>query len=370
MRLERVRLHVLRMRMKEPFRTSFGVEEEKRVILVEADVEGAVGVAECVAMVEPLYNEEWVEGAFLMLRDFLAPALLGADFDHPREVAPKLDFIRGNRMAKSAIESAIWDAYAKARGIPLWEALGGSWRPIPVGISVGIQPSPEALVRKVEGYLAAGYRRVKLKIAPGADLEYVAAVRRAFPDVPVMVDANSAYRLADADHLARLDDYDLMMIEQPLGHDDIVWHARLQSRLRTPICLDESIHTPEDAEKAIAIGACRVVNVKIGRVGGLERSLELHDVCRAAGVPVWCGGMLETGIGRAHNVAITTLPGFTLPGDTAASSRYWDEDIIEPPVVVTPEGTILPPKGPGIGYEVRWDRIARVREAEAELVPS
>ncbi|MBX5477039.1 MAG: o-succinylbenzoate synthase [Clostridia bacterium] len=367
MKLERVRLHVLRMQLKSPFRTSFGVELDRRFILVEAECEGVTGLAEVVAMDEPLYNEEFVDGALIALQRWLVPALLGKPFDHPCEIAPRLDFVRGNHMAKSGIESALWDAYARAQGIPLWKALGGEEKPIAVGVSVGIQASPEALVDVVSGYVAQGYRRIKLKIEPGHDYDFVAAVRRRFPDTPIMADANSAYRLTDADHLARFDELDLMMIEQPLAHDDIIHHSRLQPRLRTPICLDESIHTPEDARTAIELGACRIVNIKIGRVGGLQRAIEVHDICRAAGVPVWCGGMLESGIGRAHNIAIASLPGFTLPGDTSGSDRYWDEDIIDPPVTVRPDGTIPLPTAPGLGFEPKWDLIKRLTEQTVEI---
>jgi O-succinylbenzoate synthase len=362
MRIERLTVRVLTMRLKAPFRTSFGEQRERRFLLVEADCEGVKGLGEVVAFDAPLYSEEFTASALLVIERFLGPALVGVDIDHPSAIPARLAFVRRHPMAKSGLESAVWDAWAKAQGIPLRRALGGEDRPVPVGVSIGIQPSPAALVDVVRRFVDEGYRRMKLKIEPGRDVEYVAAVREAFPDVPLMVDANSAYRLADADHLARLDAFDLMMIEQPLGHDDIDEHAELQRRLKTPICLDESIHTLADAKRAIRLGACGVINIKVGRVGGPTEAIRIHDACRAAGIPVWCGGMLESGIGRAHNVAIATLPGFTLPGDTSASRRYWHEDIVEPEVEVTPDGHILPRPDPGIGYEPVWDRIERLTE--------
>jgi o-succinylbenzoate synthase len=362
-RLARVGLRVLTMRLKAPFVTSFGSQQERRFLLVDVEMDGVRGFGEVTCFGSPLYNEEFTDGAFLVLRDFLVPALLGQEIGHPSEVTDLLSFVRRHNMAKSGLEGAIWDAYAKAQGIPLWQALGGERRPVPVGVSIGIQASPADLAETASAFHAQGYRRLKLKIEPGRDIEYVAAVRRALPEALIMADANSAYHLADADHLASLDDMNLMMLEQPLSHDDIFEHAELQKKLRTPICLDESIHTPEDAALAIRLKSCGIINIKVGRVGGLENVRRMAGIARAAGVPVWCGGMLESGIGRAHNIALASLPGFTLPGDTSGSDRYWHEDIVTPPVTVGADGTITLPEGPGIGYEPDWQAIERFTDA-------
>lgn len=368
MRLNRVLLRVLRMQLKAPFRTSFGSQSDRRFILVEVDFEGISGLGEVGAFSSPLYNEEFTDSALLVLRDYLGPALVGKEIPNPHGVADRLSFVRRHHMAKAGLEGAIWDAFAKSEGIPLWQALGGERRPIPVGVSVGIQESPAALVETVSQFVNQGYRRIKLKIEPGRDLDYVRAVRGAFPDVPMMVDANSAYRLEDVEQLRRLDEFDLMMIEQPLSHDDIVQHAELQKHLRTRICLDESLHTPEDVRLAIRLGACGVVNIKVGRVAGLQRVREIEQICRTEGIPVWCGGMLESGVGRAHNVALATLPGFTLPGDTSGSNRYWHQDIVTPEITVNPDGTIDPPGGPGIGYRPDWQSIERFTEETVQVV--
>ncbi len=356
----------IEMRLLAPFETSFGREDVRRVLIVEAQGGGISGFAECCALSGPFYNEETVGTCWHMLRDFLVPAVLGREFQHPSEVDGWFAHIRRNHIARSAVESAVWDLHAQAVGEPLWRTLGGGKTRIDVGVSVGIHPDLASLCRTVEGFIRDGYRKVKIKIKPGKDVEVLRELRRQFGAVPMMADANSAYTLADIDTLRRLDEFGLMMIEQPLSHDDIIDHATLQKALRTPICLDESIHHAEDARRAIAIGACRIINIKIARVGGLAPALALHDVCLAAGVPVWCGGMLETGVGRAHNIAITTLPGFTLPGDTSASSRYWAEDIIDPPVTMESDGTIVVPQTPGRGYEVVRARLdARTVRSEA-----
>lgn len=363
MRLARVALRILTMRLKAPFVTSFGSQEERRFLLVDVDMDGVQGLGEVTCFGSPLYNEEFTDGAFLVLRDYLIPALLGKEIGHPSEVIDRLSFVRRHHMAKAGLEGAIWDAYAKAQGVPLWQALGGERRPVPVGVSIGIQDSPAALAATASAFHAQGYRRLKLKIEPGRDIDYVAAVRRALPDALIMADANSAYRLGDADHLSALDDMSLMMLEQPLGCDDIFEHAELQKRLRTPICLDESIHTPEDAALAIRLRSCGIINIKVGRVGGLENVRRMAAIAQAAGVPVWCGGMLESGVGRAHNIALASLPAFTLPGDTSGSDRYWHQDIVTPPVTVAADGTIALPEGPGIGYEPDWPAIERLTEA-------
>jgi O-succinylbenzoate synthase len=301
-----------------------------------------------------------------VLRDFLVPAAFALEFEHPRELAPAFARVRGHEMAKAALEMAVWDLFARRAGAPLHRVIGGRGGVVAAGVSVGLQKDVGALVAAVEREVAAGYRRVKIKIKPGADRALVEAVRERFPSLPLMVDANSAYTLADAPVLRGFDAYDLMMIEQPLAWDDIVDHATLQRQVRTPLCLDESIRSADDARRALEIGACGVVNIKAGRVGGFSGSLAVHDVCRARGVPVWCGGMLESGIGRLANVHLQTLPGFTLPGDTSASARYFPEDLIDPPVTVSPDGTIAVPEDPGIGHEIVWPRVERATVARQE----
>ncbi|KPV45161.1 O-succinylbenzoate synthase [Alicyclobacillus ferrooxydans] len=347
------------MNMKFPFTTSFGTQQRKELLLVEAvDEDGLCGWGESVAMLIPWYNEETVKTNWNMLEDYMIPKLIQDSIEHPDDVSAKLSFIRKNHMAKAAIEGAIWDLYAKKQQVPLARALGGSRDNIEVGVSIGIHKDVKALIQTIQDHLEQGYKRVKLKVMPGRDVEVIREVRRHFPDVPLMVDANSAYRLEDTDHLKQLDEFNLMMIEQPLASDDIIDHAKLQAQLQTPICLDESIHSVDDARKAIDLGSCGIINIKIGRVGGLTEAKKIHDLCAERQIPVWCGGMLEAGVGRAHNVAITTLSNFLLPGDTAASSRYWDEDIIEPEVTVS-DGFIAVPDAPGIGYEVNREKVDR-----------
>ncbi|CCO07537.1 o-succinylbenzoate synthase [Desulforamulus hydrothermalis] len=351
MKMHSITLRAMQMRLKAPFTTSFGTEWDKHFILVEVrDSEGRSGWGESVAMREPIYNEETVKTNWHMMKDFLIPLLWQRTPAHPQEVSTLFQHIRRNNMAKSALEGAVWDLYARQQGIPLSQALGGRRQTIEVGISIGIQESVDKLLALVEQYVEQGYRRIKIKIRPGWDIEAVAAVRNRFPRIPLMADANSAYTLADLERLRQLDQFDLMMVEQPLAHDDIVDHAVLQKHIKTPVCLDESIHSPEDARKAVELGSCRIINIKVGRVGGLAEARRIQEYCREQGIPVWCGGMLEAGVGRAHNVAVTTLPGFTLPGDTAASSRYWEQDIIQPEVTVE-KGLIQVPDRPGIGYQ-------------------
>jgi len=343
------------------FETSFGRVHHKQFIIVRADAEGASGYGECVADVDPYYSSETNDTAWHIITDFIAPRVIGADFDHPRDVFPALKAIRGHNMAKAAVEMAAWDLFARQRNAPLSRVLhpGGARDRIASGVSIGIQDSLDDLAAAVERELAAGYRRIKIKIKPGWDLDAVAAFRRRFASVPLMVDANAAYTLGDADHLAKLDAFDLMMIEQPLDYDDIGDHAALQRRLKTPICLDESIKSVHAAQEAIAAGACRIINIKPGRVGGFAESIRLHDLCAANGIPVWHGGMLESGIGRAANIHLSTLPNFSLPGDVAASKRYFDPDLIEPPIEVAADGTIAVPTGPGLGVSIRLDRLDR-----------
>jgi o-succinylbenzoate synthase len=358
-RIERIEVRALSLPLRFRFETSFGATREKQFLLVSVAADGLAGHAECVADADPYYLPETNATALHILRDFLAPLVFASDLAHPREAHAALSRVRGHEMAKAALEMALWELWARRESQPLWRALGGRPGRIAAGVSIGLQPDESALVEKVAEEVAAGYQRVKLKIKPGRDRALVEAVRKRFPRLPLMVDANSAYTLADAESLAALDAYGLTMIEQPLAWDDIVDHAVLARRLSTPICLDESIRSAEDARRAADLRACRVINVKVGRVGGFLSALAVHDLCRARGIPVWCGGMLESGIGRLANVHLQTLPGFTLPGDTAASARYFEEDLVDPPVVVDADGTIAVPEGPGIGHAILWPRVER-----------
>lgn len=364
MKLREVKLRHVRMKMKFPFSTSFGTFEDKEFILLEAkDENGESGWGESVAFHSPWYNEETVKTNWHMLEDFMIPKLLNTDIEHPDEVSEILSGIRKNNMAKSTIEGAVWDLFAKQKGIPLAVALGGEKKEIDVGISIGIQDTVLDLVHLIEEHVNEGYKRIKVKIKPGWDVEVLREVRKHFPNVPLMADANSAYHLNDIDRLKALDEFNLMMIEQPLSSDDIVDHAKLQKEISTPVCLDESIHSYEDARKAIELGSCKIINIKIGRVGGLTESKRIHDLCQKHDIPVWCGGMLESGVGRAHNIALTTLSNFILPGDTAASSRYWEKDIIDPEVVVE-NGKITVPEKCGIGYEPNREIIQQLTVSE------
>ncbi|MCR8848113.1 o-succinylbenzoate synthase [Rossellomorea sp. SC111] len=350
--IKEVILHTINVSLKSPFTTSFGTLQTKEVCLVEViDDSGISGWGETVTSDEPYYNEETTETARYILKDFLIPKLIKKEISHPKEVHPMLSFVRRNHIAKSAIETAIWDAFSKKNHKPLYELLGGEKKPIAVGKSIGIQKSPEELVSKVAQYVNEGFQKIKIKIAPGADFDYIRKVREEFPDINLMADANSAYTLKDTKHLKQLDQFHLLMIEQPLAHDDIIDHSILQKELSTPICLDESIHTYDDARKAIELGSCKIINIKIGRVGGLHESIRIHDLCKEHKIPVWCGGMLETGVGRSHNLHMTTLSNFTIPGDTAPSSHYWEEDIITEDIAMD-EGYISIPKGDGIGSVV------------------
>lgn len=359
MRIDRIELRLLRLPLVHSFETSFGRVSDKTFILVRLLAGGLEAWGECVAEAAPYYSPETNDTAWHVMTGFLGPSLLGLDLGHPRQVFPAFGAVRGHNMAKAALEMAAWDLHARRESQPLSRLLGGDRVRIVSGVSVGIQDSIEQLAAKIRTELDAGYRRVKVKIKPGWDVEVVRAVRERFGDIPLMVDANAAYSLADADHLAEFDAFGLVMIEQPLAYDDVSDHARLQRRLRTPICLDESIHSPRVARQAIETGACRIVNIKPGRLGGFSESIAVHDVCAAAGIPVWHGGMLESGIGRTHNIHLSTLPNFKLPGDVAASRRYFIPDLIEPPVEVAPDGTIAVPTGPGIGVTVDLDRITR-----------
>jgi O-succinylbenzoate synthase len=367
MRVRQITLREIEMKLVAPFETSVERTAVRRIVLVEADVDGVSGWGECVAGETPTYSPETTQTAWHILREFLWPLLKGKEFGAAGEVWRMLEHVRGHNMAKGAVEAAIWDAEAKQKGLPLWKHLGGTREEITSGVSVGIQESLEALVATVKKELEAGYQRIKVKIKPGKDLELVKRLRQEFPRIKLMVDANSAYTLEDWPLLKQLEGFYLMMIEQPLGWDDLYAHVELQKKLDTPICLDECIHTEEHARAAIALGACKIINIKLGRVGGHTVARRIHDLCQQNGVPVWCGGMLEAGIGRAHNIALSTLPNFTLPGDVSASKRYWHEDIIEPEVVVSPQGTIRAPAGAGIGYEPRRERIEKLTVRKERL---
>lgn len=357
MRIESVTLREIHVPLVMRFETSFGATTERRILLVEVKADGVSGWGECVAGEVPYYSPETVETAWLILREFLWPELRAKEFRAASEVSDMLAHTRGHNMAKAGLESAIWDAEAKQKNMPLWNLLGGTRQEIPCGVSIGIQPTAEQLLANVEKELAAGYQRIKIKIKPGRDVKLVEAVRKRWPQIRLMADANSAYTLEDIAILKQLDPFTLMMIEQPLGWDDIFSHVQLQRELQTPICLDECIHDVDQARAAIEMKACGIINIKLGRVGGHACAKRMHDLCQAHSIPVWCGGMLESGIGRAHNIAMSSLPNFNLPGDVSASRRYWDEDIIEPEVEVTRRGTICVPTTPGIGYTPRMDRI-------------
>jgi O-succinylbenzoate synthase len=366
-RIERLELRRLRLPLVRFFETSFGRVTEREFLLVTVDADGAAGLGECVADANPFYSAETTRTAWHIIADFIAPLVVGRHFDHPRELSGALAPIRGHQMAKAAVEMAAWDLFARQQGVPLAAVLGGTRESIASGASIGIQDSLDELVERIELERAAGYRRIKIKIKPGWDLAAVERVRDACGDVPLMVDANAAYTLAAADHLAALDQYDLLMIEQPLDYDDLRDHATLQRRLATSICLDESIHSLRVAEDALAIEACRIINIKPGRLGGDGPSIAVHDLAAQHGVPVWHGGMLETGIGRAHNLHLSAMPNFTLPGDIAASRRYYAPDLIDPEIDVRPDGTIPVPTGPGIGVHLVTDRVAAATLETLEL---
>lgn len=357
MRIDRLELRLCRLPLVSFFETSFGRSYDRTFLLARVDGDGHEGWGEGVAEANPYYSSETTETAWHVITEFLAPRVLGRRFEHASEVFDAMRPIRGHNMAKATVEMAAWDLFARLQGQPLGRLLGGTRERIASGVSIGIQDSLDQLQDKVARELAAGYRRIKIKIKPGWDLAAVERVRKAFGDIPLMVDANAAYTLDDAAHLARLDVHDLMMIEQPLEYDDVMDHVELQRQIKTPICLDESVHTVRVARDAIAAGACRIINIKPGRVGGHRESVRLHDLCAANGIPVWHGGMLETGIGRAHNIHLASLPNFSLPGDIAASKRYYAPDLIEPAIDVAPDGTITVPTAPGIGVNIVRERV-------------
>jgi o-succinylbenzoate synthase len=367
MQIDSVEVRHIRMQLTAPFETSFGVESDREALIVAVRVGELVGYGEVVASAAPLYSYETVQTAGHILRDFLVPDLLRRPFEHPAELDGRWAFIRGHNMAKAGAEAACWDVWARAQGISMAQALGGVKAEALVGISLGIQPSIEATLERVAAAVERGYGRVKLKIKPGWDVEMVGAVREAFPTLALMADANSAYTLDDAPLLKKLDAFGLTMVEQPLAYDDIFDHRKLQAQLATPICLDESIHSPAHAAAAIELGSCRIINIKPGRVGGLEASRRIHDICAEHGVPVWCGGMLETGIGRAHNVALASLPNFTLHSDISESARYYHQDLVEPEFVLGGNSTLAVPNGPGIGVAVLAERLDAVTLASQRV---
>jgi O-succinylbenzoate synthase len=369
LQLEKIQLREIELPLKAPFETSFGITSRRRVLIVRVfDKNGASGYGECTAMEEPFYNHETIDTAWTIISKYVTPMLGSAQVSNANEVARVLTPIQGNCMAIGAVETAIWDLEAKLLGKPLWRHLGGTKNVINCGVSIGLQKSHELLLEKVAREVESGYQRIKIKIKPGQDIELVKAVRKEFPDITLSVDANSAYSLeTDAELLRELDDYDLLMIEQPLSAGDLLDHAKLQRQLQTSICLDESITSLRDASHALELDACRIINIKLGRVGGHASAREIQEYAEIRGVPVWCGGMLESGIGRAHNIAMSTLEGFTLPGDVSASARYWEKDIIEPPVTVTPQGSINVPSGPGIGFEVNEKYIEALTKRSEEI---
>ena len=358
LRIEKVEIRLVRLPLNEPFETSFGRIDSRLIFLVAVEGEGLAGWGEVVAEEEPRYSYETVDTARHVIRDYLAPAILSRPVASLGDLAARLASFRGHNMAKAGLELAYTDLLARTRGQSLSELIGGARARIPVGVSLGIQRTLDQLLERVERYLGLGYQRIKLKIKPGWDVDIVRAVRRRHPDILLSVDANGAYTIKDRHHLQAFDQFGLLMIEQPLDHDDLLDHAKLQAVMTTPICLDESITGLKRAEQALEIGSCRIINIKIGRVGGYSQALAIHDLCHARGIPVWCGGMLESGVGRAHNIALASLPGFLLPGDISASSRYFARDVIAPQVSVAADGTVEVPRGPGLGFEIDLDYIA------------
>ena len=357
MKIEAIHMRELNMPLAHPFETSFGVTTGRRILLVEIEAEGISAWGECVAGEHPYFSDEMIDTAWHIAETELAPRLLNTELSSGRDCPALFEQVRGHRMAKAALENAVWELDAQRQGISLSKLLGGTRATIPCGVSIGIQPTPEKLMEKIETEVAAGYQRIKLKCKPGWDDRIFAMVRERWPDILLSCDANSAYKLDDADHIAAWDRFNLLMIEQPLWYDDFYFHATLQKRINTKICLDECIRNSRDARAALELGSGKIINIKVGRVGGFTEALAVHDVAQEFGVPVWCGGMLETGIGRAHNIALSSLPNFSLPGDVSASKRYWAEDIIEPEVTVSSSGEIIVPTTPGRGFEVRRDRI-------------
>ena len=369
MKIESIMLHHLRMPLVAPFETSFGREVERECVLVSLKAGGLTGYGECVATRDPGYNYETTGTALHILRDFIAPLILGMDIKDALDFQQRVSGIRGHHLAKAGVEMALWDLFGRRDGRSLREMFGGTRDKVEVGVSVGLQESPGTLVRTVKGYVEQGYARVKIKIKPGRDVGDASAVRKEFPHLRLQVDANSAFTLESAQSLKPLDDLDLLLIEQPLFEDDIWDHHKLQKQFKTPICLDESILTPRHARYALEMEACRIINIKAGRVGGLSQAVEIHDLCRAQNIPVWCGGMLETGVGRASNLALASLPGFSLPGDISASDRYYHRDITDQRFTINADSTIDVPHGAGLGVTIDEDALADFTLARLELKP-
>lgn len=366
MRIERIQLRHIKMDLVSPFVTSMGTEYDEEHIIVRIDAGGITGWGECVAEETPFYSYETVHTAWHILNDFLIPSILGKDLNNVSEAIACYSKVRGHMMAKAGLEAALWDVFAKSENISLSKMIGGTRKKIDVGVSIGIQSSESELIHKVEGYLAEGYKRIKIKIAPGFDIRFVEALRTRFPEIMLQVDANSAYTLDHIELFKEMDKYNLILIEQPLGYEDIYDHSKLQRELKTPICLDESIHSLDDTRAAIELDSCRIINIKPGRVGGFTESKLIHDYCASMNIPVWCGGMLESGIGRAGNVALASLSNFTLPGDISASKRYYKEDIVEPEFVINSDGTMDVPVNPGIGVEINMKAIDKVTVRSCE----
>jgi len=360
MKIERVELRHIKMELISPFTTSMGTEYSEEHIIVRIDSEGLTGWGECVASANPFYTYETVKTAWHILKEFLIPSILGKDISDVNKVIKLFQPVRGHRMGKAGIETAVWDLFAKAKGISLSKLLGGTREKINVGVSIGIQNSETELINKVTSYLDEGYKRIKIKISPGKDIYFIKALRKEFPDVLLQVDANSAYSLADINLFKEMDDHSLLLIEQPLGYDDIYEHSKLQREIKTPLCLDESISSLDNTRAAIELGSCKVINIKPGRVGGFTEAKLIHDYCAQEKIPVWHGGMLESGIGRAGNVALASLSNFTLPGDISASKRYYKEDIVEPEFAINPDGTMDVPTKAGIGVEVSEKKLGSV----------
>lgn len=361
MKIEKIELHHISMDLVHPFQTSFGTQVERPCVIVSVHSEGITGWGECVAGEGPFYSPETAMTGWVILKDFITPMMIGQEINHPTEIPALLKRIRGNEMAKAGFENAVWDLFAKAEGKSLKEMIGGVRDRVAVGVSIGIQPSVGALLDRVGNFVEQGYGRIKIKIKKGLEYDLMSAVRREFPDTSLMADANSDYELSDTELLKRLDPLKLLMIEQPLRYYDIIDHAKLQAQLESPICLDESIHRPDDARYAIELQACRIINMKVGRVGGMSNAITIHDMTQEAGIQMWCGGMLETGIGRATNIALASLPNFVLPGDISATDRYYEHDITRPFVLNKEDSTMTVPTEPGIGVEVDKERLAAVR---------
>jgi len=369
-RIEGITLREIHMPLVHFFETSFGRTTGRRILLVTMHTDGVEGWGECVAGEDPYYSDESADTCWYALENYLAPAILGKSLERGAEVPAFLARVRGHRMAKGALENAVWDAEAQSRQVPLSRLLGGTFSEVACGVSIGIQDSPEQLLEKIETELAAGYRRIKVKCKPGWDVGIFERIRERWPNILLSCDANSAYTLKDLEHLTQFDRFNLLMIEQPLWHDDFYFHTQLQKQLKTAICLDEAIRNSRDAQAAIELGACRIINIKVGRVGGFSEAVAVHNVAEKAGIPVWCGGMLETGIGRSHNIALSTLPNFKLPGDVSASKRYWKEDIIEPAVDVSSQGCIKVPQTAGRGFKIKVDLIEKLTVRKKQLALS